>query len=284
MSRNYCAQWDFRLNMEACSSHELCGFLQQLGKKWVFQGEQGEQSGYNHWQGRISLWKRKMKGPLMKLFEKIGCPVPNYLKPTSGEGHQGFSYVMKADTRISGPWSDQDLPKYIPKQYQISNLYQWQQQVVDSAGVWDTRKINVIINKGGNIGKSTIAHYAALHCGGIVIPPMNDRDKLIQAACCILRAREQRKSCLVFVDIPRAVRQDFLPGLYAACEQIKSGWTYDWRNTFKEWYQDSPIVWVFTNSAPHIDWLTHDRWSMWEVEDGRLRRYAGRTDNLPMVI
>ena len=279
MSRSECAQWDFRINMEAVDKHQLCEFLQQLGKKWVFQGEQGAESGYKHWQGRISLWKKRLKRPLMRLFSEIGCPIPNFLQPTSGAGNQGFSYVMKADTRICGPYSDKDIPPYIPKQFRITNLFPWQQQVVDSAKTWDTRKINVIVNRGGNVGKSTCAHYAALHCGGIVIPSMNDRDKLVQAACCILRAKQQRHSCLIFIDIPKAVRQDFLPGLYAACETIKGGWTYDWRNHYKEWYQDSPTVWVFTNTAPDGDWLTDDRWNLWEVNGGVLRRYAGRTVN-----
>tara|TARA_B100000519_G_scaffold144001_1_gene124931 strand:- start:263 stop:1063 length:801 start_codon:yes stop_codon:yes gene_type:complete len=265
--------------MEYLDRHQLCKHLQELGKKWVFQGEEGQENDYKHWQGRISLWHKKYKRPLMKLFTEVGCPLPNYLEPTSGEGNQGFSYAMKADTRICGPWSDKDMPPYIPKQFRITNLRPFQQDIVNSATQWDTRRINVIIDDrgglngiGGNIGKTTIAHYAALNYGGIVIPPMNDFDKLVQAACCILRSKQQHQSCLIFIDIPRAIKQDNLPGLYAACEQIKVGYTFDWRNHYKYWYQDSPVVWVFTNKAPQSNWLTADRWNLWEVKDGVLLR------------
>lgn len=279
MVRSECAQWDFRINMEAVDKYKLCQYLQELGKKWLFQGEQGD-SGYKHWQGRISLWKKRTKRPLMRLFSEIGCPIPHYLEPTSGQGNQGFSYVMKADTRISGPFSNQEIPEYIPRQFRLKKLKPWQQSIIDSANTWNDRKINVVVTH-GNDGKTVLAHYAALHCKGMVIPPMNDRDKLVQAACCILRSKQQRESCLVFIDIPRAVRQDNLPGLYAACETIKGGWTYDWRNTFKQWYQDSPVLWVFTNTIPDTRWLTCDRWNLFDVQNGVLRRFAGRTDNTP---
>jgi hypothetical protein len=58
-----------------------------------------------------------------------------------------------------------------------------------------------------------------------------------------------------------------LGGLFSAIETIKDGYVYDERNHFKEWWFDSPNIWVFTNSVPETDYLSKDRWVYWEVNN-----------------
>jgi hypothetical protein len=50
------AVYDFRCNSDIFSEYDdLHKFLDTKAKKWVFQLEKGEQTGYEHYQGRISL-------------------------------------------------------------------------------------------------------------------------------------------------------------------------------------------------------------------------------------
>ena len=283
MNALYC--WDFRQNMSDISQNDLRLVLKGLAKKWVFQGEQGKKTGYKHWQGRISLFKKVRKSTLLNLFKKTGWKPPQFLEPTvfreavlpeacGGRGGN-FNYQLKTDTRICGPWSDKDEAAFIPKQYKLQKLRKWQESIRNSLTMWDNRKINVIIDEAGNKGKTTIAHYCKLHLGGVVIPAMNDSDKLIQAACCILKGMEQRKSCLMFIDMPRAMNQKKCGQMYTAIETLKGGWSYDWRNHWKEWYMDSPIIWVFTNTLPELSYITKDRWSLWEINKKQeLQKYG----------
>ena len=56
---------------------------------------------------------------------------------------------MKLDTRLEGPWDENtDIILYIPRQVQDIVLRPWQESVVMTYNVWDTRTINVIIDKG----------------------------------------------------------------------------------------------------------------------------------------
>ena len=275
MNALYC--WDFRQNMSDISQNDLRKVLKGLAKKWVFQGEKGKKTEYKHWQGRMSLFKKVRKGTLLKLLKKTGWNPPQFLEPTlTSEYEKGsFNYQLKTDSRISGPWRDDEEPEFIPKQYEIEKLLPWQTAVVGSLNFFDKRKINVIIDKIGNKGKSTLAHYCKLHLGGVVIPAMNDADKLLQIACCILRSKKKRNSCLIFIDIPRAMNQKKLAGLYTAIETIKGGWSYDWRNHFKEWYIHSPVVWVFTNTVPESSYLTNNRWALWKITKSmELQKYG----------
>ena len=74
-----------------------------------------------------------------------------------------------------------------------------------------------------------------------------------------------RQSVPIFIDLPRAMDKTRLYGIYTAIEQIKSGWVYDVRNSWKEWDFDSPHIWVTTNAAPDLEMLTIDRWNIWAI-------------------
>ena len=268
--------YDFRQNEEDVSQNTIRTVLKGIAKKWVFQLEKGK-GGYKHWQGRMSLIERIRKPGLMKLLKDNDWPVPHYLEPTTTtEKKKGsFNYVLKIPTRIDGPWRDDEEPPFIPKQYKLEKLRKWQESIRNSLTMWDNRKINVIIDEEGNKGKTTCAHYCKLHLGGVVIPAMNDSDKLIQAACCILRGMKQRKSCLMFIDMPRAMNQKKCGQMYTAIETLKGGWSYDWRNHWKEWYMDSPIIWVFTNTEPELSYITKDRWALWKINKKQeLQKYG----------
>lgn len=237
-------------------------------KNWSFQLEKGEQTENLHFQGIISLKTKRTKPECLKIIN----PLPEYFEPICNKnlaaGSESF-YVTKPDTRIDGPWTDKDTITFIPYQYKDleNNLYPWQQHIWDNAHIREPRTVNLILDRKGCQGKSTLAALMELHGKGIDMPPVNDADKLIQSLADILIGTENRTPGVIFIDIPRAMKQDKLYGLYTAIEQIKKGKVVDVRYSYKQWWFDSPQIWVFTNTVPDMAYLSTDRWKIWAISE-----------------
>lgn len=259
--------WDFRISADGLDNIVIINQLNQIAKRYTFQLEKGDATGYIHYQGRMSLIKKHRKPELMKMFNLM--PVPNYLEPTANATYYAgdMFYVMKEETRQAGPWDERSKEKYIPRQYRgmLEKLYPYQKVIYDSANVFDTRIINMIYCPSGNIGKSTIASVCELYANGIDLPPVNDAEKLIQSCCDICEAKQIRNPSPIFVDLPRAMNKDRLNGIYTAIEQIKKGKLFDLRYKYKEYWIDSPQIWVFSNIEPDLEMLSADRWRIWSV-------------------
>lgn len=273
MSSTPCAVWDWTLSAKEGKDDErnveqVMNVVKQLFKKWKFQKERGD-SGYLHYQGRGSLWKKRRATELNKLLQQLNVQ-DMHVAPTVTENINGDAfYVLKIDTRVEGPWSDQDMENYIPYQYRglMDKLYPYQQTIWDSGDERNSRLINYILCLNGNIGKSTIAALCDLYKRGLDLPPVNDSEKLIYSVCDILMAKQERNPKIVFVDMPRAMDKKKLGGMYTAIEQIKKGKVFDLRYTYKEWWFDSPQVWVFGNHEPDLRLMSMDRWKIWTVNE-----------------
>lgn len=194
-----------------------------------------------------------------------------HLSPTSSQNQGNLFYVTKEESRIDGPWSDADVELYIPRQYRglIDRFYPWQKTVWDQFDVFDPRRINVVFDPIGNQGKSTLAALAELMKNGYDLPPENDGLKLIQSMCNMLMAKEDRAPGPIFIDLPRSMDQAQLFGLYKAIEQIKKGKVYDLRNHYKQWWYDSPQIWVFCNTMPETGYVSRDRWKFFAISKER---------------
>lgn len=260
MSKNAIYVWDFTAPVTAVTFDGLKKELQDKCKKWCFQQERGENTGYDHFQGRVSFTKKTRKPTSIINF-------PNFhWSPTTCDEADNQIYVTKEDTRTAGPWKDTDTEVYIPRQYRDIELRPFQQEIIDSAKNFDFRKIDLIYCSKGGSGKSTVASICELLYEGFDCPPLNDSKELIQAVCCYLVDRKIRQPKIMFFDMPRAMKKDQLNGMYTAIEQIKKGKVYDMRYHYKDWWFDSPRIWVFTNTEPDISLLSGDRWRLWTVD------------------
>lgn len=242
----------------------------KIAKKWVFQLERGA-SGYEHLQARISLFKKKRGNELKSLLRDLGggFEVAHY-SPTSAAGvDAGDFYCMKIDTRLDGPWSNkdetiQDLldPPYVPRQVRETPVLRpWQQAIVDSRNVWDTRTINCLVDHNGNIGKSTLASHVRAFKYGRVLPPEDDTINILRNVCDMPTAK------MYLFDMPRAMKKGNLWKFFSAVETLKDGYAYDSRNHFQEKVFDCPTIWIFTNKKPELRFLSRDRWRFWKVVD-----------------
>lgn len=255
-------RYDFTLK-NIMPSDNIIKILNVHAKKWVFQLEKGKE-GYEHYQGRISLLIKKRQSELINMNI---LPTATHWSRTQNIC-KGFDYVMKDDTRILGPWKDTDKPRYIPRQYRgkMDTLRPFQKQIIDSAKIFDERKINIIVSYSGNIGKTVISSLCELYLNGIDLPPCNDAEKLIQSCCNICMKKNMRNPSPIFIDLPRSFNQEKMNGIFTAIEQIKKGKLYDTRYNYTEYWIDSPQIWVFTNEYPDLDYLSKDRWNIWEVD------------------
>lgn len=258
MSSSACCVWDFTLPVDDIKVDELKALLREHCKHWCFQEEEGSRTGFQHYQGRINL-KLKSRRP-SAVFDREDLHF--HFSVTSSVNRDNQFYVCKDETRVAGPWSDKDdvAVRYIPRQVrQITELRPWQQSVIDSAAVWDTRTINLIYDKGGNNGKSTLKTYIGVHDIGRSIPFINDYRDIMRMVMCT------PKKPLYIIDIPRALKKDVLGQFMSGIETLKDGYAYDDRYKFQEEYFDCPNIWVFMNTIPDTTAWSADRWKIWEI-------------------
>lgn len=267
---NTCAVWEFVFPAPDHDEEALELFkdrIRQLFKKWVFQYERGD-TGYLHYQGRGSLFKKRRLSELVPLMKGLGFHLQ--LIPTVKQNMtvEAF-YQTKVDSRLEGPWTNLDsAPMFIPLQYRglLDRLYPFQQHIWDSIG-YNPRAIDLVYCPQGCRGKSSIACLCALYKGALRMPPVNDAEKLTQAVCCRLMAAENRTPAAVFFDLPRAMDKSKLAGLFTAIEEVKAGYVYDCRYSYKDWWFNSPAVWVFMNTWPDLNMMSPDRWHVWQIND-----------------
>ncbi len=257
--KSACAVYDVRWSAAGISPHDLMSTLKPIAKKFTFQLEKGD-GGYLHYQGRISLFKKRFKMDALKLFEENA---PQYLQPTNGNDYKKDSdfYCMKKDTRVGDEvYTDKDVPPRITRQVkEIKTLYPFQQYIVDNAKVWDKRTINIVCCHEGNKGKTTLVQYCRAHKIGRPLPPVNDSKDLLRIVCCVPESR------MYLFDMPRAMKKEKLSQFFTAVESIKDGYAYDDRYEFKEKIFDCPNIWIFTNTLPQLEFLSQDRWKIWSI-------------------
>lgn len=256
---NQIAMYDFTIKAENLSVADIKKTLKGYAKKWVFQLERGD-SGYEHYQGRFSLIKKRRQCELVGILAET--PLKGlHLSPTHDT--KSFKYVIKEDTKIDGPWADTDEEeRYIPRQIrELPSLHPWQNRVIELSKLWDTRTIHIIIDEAGNHGKSTLCTYMGVHGLARTLPFVNDYKDIMRMVM------DMPTSGAYIIDMPRAISKDKLFQMYAGIETIKSGYAYDDRYSFKDKYFDCPNVFVFTNKEPDYSLLSADRWRCWTIRE-----------------
>lgn len=238
---------------------EVANILNEWCSKWVFQEERGIETGYIHYQIRARLLKAKYIKTIEKQWSEIlpGC----HVSATSNEVHSkaSFNYVMKAETRTRGPWTNESQPKHITRQlraFMELELYDWQKEISEQLLLENDRDIIVIIDQTGNTGKSIFTEYLQYHGLALKIPLMNCMEDIMQYAM----SHPPAKSYVI--DMPRGLRKDKLASFYGGIEELKNGFMYDKRYSAKSRYIDRPNIVIFTNEIPDTKMMSKDRWKL----------------------
>lgn len=244
----------------------LLTFFNKACKKWAFQEEAGAETGYGHYQCRFSLKTKKRISEVLKLLSGEGLK-NGHVSITSTENRDNSFYCLKEDTRVDGPWCDTDeVPAPIPWDLlDITTLRPWQEYILTPRKT--KREINVIVNKCGDVGKSTLVKYAMWHKKGMLLPMVFSYEDLVQAVCDMPTAE------LYLLDVPRSINIRAAEQLWAGIEQVKNGLVYDKRFKFQYKVFGCPEIWVFTNGEPNLSFLTADKWKFWDIVNDELVSY-----------
>lgn len=254
--------FDFRCNESDFTVGGIKEILTKISKKWVFQLEESD-TGYKHYQGRYSLIKKRRPNECKKLIKDLGFELFNYNEPSSTNDHKNTFYVMKEDTRIDGPWQDTDEVKVETEQLRQFLNYElrpYQKEILNWGNEFDMRRIDLIYDKRGNLGKSIFSEYLEYIDMAEEIPPYRLMDDIFQWVC----ARPKKKMYLI--DMPRGMKKDKLGDLYAGIEVIKNGVAFDKRYTAKKIRFNRPRIVVFTNTLPILSLMSQDRWNLTFVD------------------
>lgn len=262
---NPLATWDVTIPAGNLNEFEIIEKLKGIAKKWAFQLEKGEETGYSHWQIRMSLTSKKRKFKLISLLKEFWPKC--HVSPTSSENQKNMFYVMKEETRVRGPWSDKDvstlkIPKYVKRPDQ---LWPWQQQMrkelLKQIEEENDRSINLLIDiKGGN-GKSGLTETLIFFDGAVELISGGEMKDLMRMAY------DCKDSKLYITDFPRALPKDKMKSYWAGLEALKKGHIYDDRFEFQErWLDWRPQVFVIINIEPNPEFLSSDRWKVWRLK------------------
>lgn len=235
--------------------------LGTVAKKWVFQKEKGDETDYIHWQVRLSLHKKASCAAVLRDCVPV---IPGHWSVTSSATHDAgnvFNYVMKAQTRMEGPWTDQDAdlrpPPVLTRQlihYHKQEKYPWQVKMEAICRESNDRRLYYIFDPHYNSGKSIFCEDMEYKMLAEEIPPFTLMEDIMQFVFC------QHKSPCYLFDMPAAMKKEKVHQLYSGLEMLKNGFLYDKRYNGKKLRISRPIVAVFANNLPQLGLMAPDRW------------------------
>lgn len=199
-----------------------------------------------------------------------GIHVSPTANPTFYAGNE--FYCMKEDTRVNGPWSDRNTVNLesIPRRLREEPTWKpWQaavKQMIEQEP--DDRTINIIYDPIGGEGKTFLTMWLMTRNLCERIPQQKDARDIMRMVM-----DTDTKRCY-FIDLPRATSHKDQNAIFSAIEEIKNGYAYDDRYSFKRKIFEPPHIWVFTNQIPNVQMLSRDRWAYWNIVNGGLVPYS----------
>lgn len=251
----------------------IMAFCKKNCNKWGFSLEKGE-GGLIHWQIMFALWKKTL-GTTVRDIWLAESKCQGHICPISTGNGRKFSYVCKPGA-IDGPWTSEteeeeeiELPLDVSE---IKELRLFQAQLAEwaTAPGYEERKIRVLVDEIGGIGKSKLRRWLQFHCRKevCVIPPVTDPKDVARM---VLSLRKSTTKTYV-IDIPRGwVNKKKLRDLYTALEALKDGGAWDDRYKGRQVMFTPPRILVLTNSKPELQWMSRDRWDFYEVVQNELK-------------
>lgn len=259
-----CFVHDITVKAEGVTVDALHEKLREWCKKWIFQLEKGD-GGYLHYQGRVTLIKKRRPVEIANLFNDDLFKVRWSVTSSNARDKESF-YCIKADTKVDGPWKDTDYrpPVVLTRQMQeFVNFtrYPWQSKVEEFCKEWDKRTIHWIYDEGGYNGKSDLVEWLDVNRIACVVPPMRNTEDILQFVYC------QPDSRAYLIDFPRSMKKDHLCEFYSGIEALKNGFVYDKRYKGQKRWIDRPAIIIFSNTLPPSAAMSRDRWKVWSIVD-----------------
>jgi hypothetical protein len=271
-SGSYCLAM-FDLTVKARADYELqhkqiLEFMRNNGKKWCFQLEQGEETGYLHFQCRISLSIKKRLETMIKLCKETPAFKEGFkVSPTSNPCTFGgdMFYVSKEETRVDGPWSsknDINTNKITPYLRATPDWYPWQKSVIAMLEEEPVPgKVKLILNPKGNVGKTTLVYWLYVRKMVVKVPPLAEAKDIMR----MVMAKEESRAYII--DLPCQLSDKLTKQFGHALESISNGEAYDDRYEWRDRIGERPHVFVFSNAKLNEKMLTARRWEFYTITE-----------------
>ena len=198
-----------------------------------------------------------------------------HLSVTSSENRKNNFYVTKEESRVAGPYYSESYylstsDAFVPRQIRDlteESLYPWQQDVVLDCKGFNPRTINVIVDRQGNHGKSTLVSYMLCKVqSSLEVPPVHDFKDVSQFIGSMVKQSGRGCAKNIFIDFPRSRDQTKIHQFMSGIERIKDGRLFDTRYAATSIMIDSPNIWMFTNIVLRLDYVSMDRWRFYTID------------------
>lgn len=300
------SSFDFRMNVlkkdgTRIEANDIMKVLSATSKKWCFQEEISE-TGYHHWQGRISLIKRKTTKAALEqhidLMELDRSECFNYFQPTIQGVHKtsNFNYVMKSDTRVkdtevyTNETHKYQPPVWIPREIRYLNpstMRPYQLEIYNFTRRLPTkilppsndRNILWIYCPEGGIGKSHLLKYLHSYGSRKLIWFENVRE-IVQDLAERESAMGRRDIPGILFDFPRSEVLDHR--FYKLLEILKDGHFTNTRYKGGDWLIESPPIVITANILPDLKAMTSDRIILYKPnrETYELEKYTPEPESI----
>lgn len=123
---------------------------------------------------------------------------------TSKECRDNNFYVSKEETRVDGPFTNEN-EVYIPSDVlKMTTLRPWQQSLLDTLTPYSERSVDIVYDPIGNNGKSQISRYLMSYHDAESLPFCNDYKDIMRMAYDVGPKK------IYIIDLPRAISKEKL--------------------------------------------------------------------------
>jgi len=177
-----------------------------------------------------------------------------HLEKARGGDKENYIYCSKENDYITNIEYDNN-KKLINELYNGVQWREWQQNIIDMIlDKPDNRKINFVVDYGGNMGKSFLVKYIYLKYGCIIAD--GKKDNVFNQ---VLNCEDEEYLKIILLDIPRH-NLEYLN--YGVIEQLKNGLIYSGKYEGGIRAFRTPHIFIFMNDTPDLTKLSKDRYNI----------------------
>nr|WAE42467.1 MAG: replication associated protein [Cressdnaviricota sp.] len=256
--------WGFTMPEKQKTLKSLMSLLLSHCKEFEFQLEKGEETGYLHYQGWISLKKKKRWQQIVDIME---CDV----RPPSKNAFALKEYCKKNKTRVAGPWN-QDT-QLIRDRFLEFEPFEWQKEILDIIKQEaDDRTLYWRYSPTkGKMGKTLLAKHICIKSKKNIFVSGKSAD--IKSAICTMQGDPE----VVIFYFTKTV-EDYVS--YEAIESVKDGLFFSGKYESGMKIYDNPHVICLANFKPNKKALMPDRWNIKNIETGQESDSESDTDTI----
>lgn len=222
--------------------------LRSISSKYIFGLEKGKSGNTPHCQGYFELpkYEKKRMTELKKLlFNSI------HLEKSKGTRQENIDYCMKECGQIYGNL----VPEHIYQEDPSAELDYLVPLMRDYDNYAGDRKIHVVVDYKGGIGKTEFARWAVLNFPDTIITGGKASDMKNQ----IVEYKKENGYCpkYIIMDIPRSCLNYVS---YTGIEEVKNMLFYSGKYEGGMIVGNKPFVLLMMNELPDMCNLSQDRW------------------------